>query len=213
MVQVTNAGTVRLIWVDGSGPYAINVLGIMGTAVSAPTPTNVAAFSSAVKAAYTSTALATFHNNGTALAQVNVRNLNLPDQPEIPGGGTQINGGSTEDRLPPQTSLVVTLRTALAGPAFRGRVYLPSWAENANDIDGTCSTAASAAAVAFVTAIDNAAQAQGWSLAVVGRPFAGTPEITIAARPARTGQVNDVTVIEARDNVWDTQRRRAQPGV
>lgn len=48
----------------------------------------------------------------------------------------QGNGSYIGDPLPTQTRGIITLRTNLAGPRNRGRVYVPFPSEDANDSDG-----------------------------------------------------------------------------
>jgi hypothetical protein len=60
--------------------------------------------------------------------------------------------------------------------------------------------------VAFVTGIQNALIASGLNLGVIHRP-------TEDPLPVSAGFITTVTAIVCRDAVWDTQRRRAIPGI
>lgn len=63
-------------------------------------------------------------DDGTVVSTID---LDLPTNPDANDTGKQ---------LPLQTTPVLSLRTALAGPSFRGRMYLPPVTSNIIDDDG-----------------------------------------------------------------------------
>lgn len=65
----------------------------------------------------------------------------LPAETETLTGGNAGNGTATGQALPEQTCGIITLRTALGGPRYRGRVYVPFPSEDGNDADARPTTA------------------------------------------------------------------------
>lgn len=200
---VPNAAQMRLIWANGGQLYALNVLGVVANAV-AITQALTNTVGAAVKAAFTSSSLNGGVGTAITLANVGLRDIRTANQAEFLDSGGAVAGTSAGDLLPPQTALVVTLRTAQAGRSFRGRVYLPGFTEGVNTPGGASSWVT--APVTFITAIKSALVTSGMDLGVLSRP---APD----ALPPRSGFVTTVTSIVVRDAVWDTQRRRAVPGI
>lgn len=100
-------------------------------------------------------------------------------------------GTNTDEPLPPQVAVAVSLRTALATKAGRGRFYLPPLATGAT-LGGEIITAAVEAIVA------------GAQTALTGMATAGFPCV-VYHRDLRSGDVvNRIDV----GTVFDTQRRR-----
>lgn len=199
MAPITNGVLCKIVWSSLGTPFAVNVIG-----ATHPTPTSVNqamanTVSAAIKSAFTSGTWAPFVASSFALETVSLRSVALDAQPEFIGTGAAAPGTAPGGVvLPPQVAICITLRTALAGQKFRGRVYLP--ATHVNNVTGqgaiaaTCNTAA----VGFVTAIQTALAGSGMTMAVLSRKLAAG---------------NPVTLIQARNTIFDTQRRRAQPGI
>lgn len=201
---VPNAAQLRLIWSLGGQLYALNVLGVVAPGGVAITQAVANTIGAAVKAGLgTSTLGANLHPT-VALANVGLRDVRTASQPEYLDASAPVVGTGTGDLLPPQVAIVVTLRTALAGQSYRGRVYLPGFAEGTNSSTGT--SALGTAPVNFIAAIKSTLQGNAMDLGVLSRPNAD-------ATPPRFGMINVVTSIVMRDTVWDTQRRRAVPGI
>lgn len=210
---------VRLLWTF-AGQGGINVLhGIVGTGfVANQSVTNTLA--TAIKGAVTAN-LATLMPANCSLVRVGLRDLRTPNQAEFIDANAAVVGSAVTDPLPPQTSLCVTLRTALSGKSFRGRVYLGGFSEATSDVVGTANSATSTAAVAFLTAVSNAMTASQITFAVASRPAerytvvrttfhndGTTSTKTITQGPARPGVSTAVSLIAARNATWETQRRR-----
>lgn len=200
---VPNAAQLRLIWSFGGQLFALNVLGVVANAVPI-TQAMANTVGTAIKTAFASTAYNGAVHTTVALANVGLRDIRVPSAPEFLDSGAAVVGVGTGDAAPPQTALVVTLRTAGAGARYRGRVYLCGFTEGVNTATGTFSGLASP--VNFVTAIKSALTTSGMDLGVISRP---NPDAT----PANPGFITTVTSIVLRDSVWDTQRRRAIPGI
>lgn len=201
---VPNAAQMRLIWSLSGALYALNVMGVVNAGNIAITQTLTNSVGTAVKAALNSSGLAAYLATAVALASIGLRDIRTANTAEFIDTGGGVAGSGAGDLLPPQVALCITERTAFAGRSFRGRVYLPGFNEAVNTATGVVQ--ATATSVAFVTAIKSALIANALDLGVISRP---APDAT----PPRAGMINVVTSIVARDTVWDTQRRRAVPGV
>jgi hypothetical protein len=129
----------------------------------------------------------------SAITQVATPPRIVPIVPQLLSG----SGGATQD--PPQLALVITWRTDLAGPSFRGRSYigpLKSGSAPAGQFAGGTVTTAQNAATALLTAIN---ALTGHHLVVYSR-FHNKQE-----RP--TAVVTPITSAVARQTAY-TQRRR-----
>ena len=195
---VPNAALCRLIWNNGGVPSAVNVLGVVNNGNTAITQTLTNTVGAAIKAAYTSSGFAALNNTAISLANVGLRDIRTANQPEFLDAGAAVPGTSANGLLPLNASLVVTLRTARAGRSFRGRVFTWGWTIASNTSSGTAVAGSLTSAKAWIDAINTALAASGFALGVVSRT---------------TSQINQVTVTQVRDAVWDTQRRRAVPGI
>lgn len=219
---VPGAGLMRLIWLLNGTTQAMNVLGL-GSGSGTYDQSSANALDTAIKASFSATIAASMHPT-TTLQAVGIRSIGAPNQAEFVGSGAAVPATGTGDRLPPSVSFVVTLRTALAGSRNRGRCFLPGFTEAVNDPDGSAATTVATNAVAFVQAIRDALSARGMQLAVISRPAYATTRTITSTVPggegetetkttaARPGAFNPVIALQARNDVWDSQRRRAAPG-
>lgn len=202
---VANAAQMRLIWSKSGTLHALNVLGVVNAGSVSITQALTNTLGTAIKAALTSSGLGAQLSDSFALANVGLRDIRTANTAEFLDAAAATAGtGAATEYLPPQTALCVTLRTAQAGRSYRGRVYLNGYVEAINVSSGVCTN--TAPSVAFVAAIKAALQANGLDLGVISRP---APDLPIP----RAGFVTVVTSAVARDAVWDTQRRRAIPGI
>jgi len=201
---VPNAAQMRLIWAQGGVLYALNVLGVHIPGATAITQALTNTIGAAVKAALTSSGQGAAVHTTITLANVGLRDIRTANTAEFLDSGAAVAGTATGDLLPPQVALCITLRTALAGRSFRGRCYLPGFAESVNGAAGAAN--GSAVSVAFITAIKSTLVSNALDLGVIHRP-------TAAPLPVTAGFITPVTTIVSRDLVWDTQRRRAIPGI
>jgi hypothetical protein len=195
---------MRLIWSLSGQLYALNVLGVVNAGGVAITQALTNTVGAAIKAQFTSTGHVAAISTIVSLASVGLRDIRTASQPEFIDTGGAVAGTLAGDFLPPQVALCITLRTALAGPRFRGRVYLCGFGEATNTAVGVINTTATS--VNFVTGIKTALQASALDLGVIHRP-------TSAPLAPSAGFITVVNSIVARDAVWDTQRRRAIPGI
>jgi hypothetical protein len=205
-VVVPQAAFLRLIWGVSGVAYAVNVIGVRNASAVAITQALTNTIGAAVKTSFATSGLNAQLATIVTLMNVGLRDIATANKPEFLDAGAAVAGTMAGDMLPPQTALCVTLRTALAGRSFRGRVYLPGWAEGANAATGVASAAASTAAAAFMVGVGTALATSGLDGGVVSRPAP-------LAVPPRAGFVTSVSAYVVRDLVWDTQRRRAHPGI
>lgn len=205
-VTVPNGIQVRLIWQLSGADHAVNVLGARAAPGTVVNQALASTLGAAIKAAFTSSNFDDCCGVAYALARVGVRDVRQPFLAEFFDVGAAVAGSLSEALLPPQVAYCVTLRTAGAGPRFRGRVFLSGFTQSMNAGVGVATAAVRTNAVAFLTAVDAAMTASGIELAVLSRP---NPD----AIPANPGDATIVTSIVGRDLVWDTQRRRATPGI
>lgn len=205
---VPQGGLLRLIWTFSGAPYAVNVFGVRNATGAGITQAAANSLGAAVKTAMTSTGYHGWISNLVALQTVGLRNINTANQVEFLDTGAAVVGTDVSNALPPQVALCVTLRTALAGRSFRGRTFLPGFAEATSDVNGRANSATGDAALAFVQAIMAACSAASLPMAIISRPRPAEGTV-----PAYAGNVTNVTAAVVRDLVWDTQRRRAVPGI
>lgn len=145
------------------------------------------------------------HPDEVTLDRVTLRRV-VPDEPieQSYTTGLPIPGTSAGDPLPPQTAILASLRTALIGRSYRGRMFLPPTTESFLS-SGASLTAIDAQAV--LTQLDGLRQefanpvlGIGAAWVVLSRQHNGAPVVP----PIGT----EVTQIKV-DRILRTQRRRA----
>lgn len=199
MAPVVIPGTlqVQLIW-NLSGVFlGMNVLNALIGAGPTVDQTMANAIGDLAEAAHTGSPLSTLQPTTLTLASVRIRDIRTANNPQLESTIGSA-GTATTDLLPRGNALVVTARTARAGGSFRGRVYVPGFAEGASGADGRATATAVSAAQEFLTNFQNSMGSNAWPLAVASQKLAiSTP----------------ITIFVTRNNVWDRQWRRATRGV
>lgn len=191
---ISNAVLVRLVWTGQTTGTPVNVIGFRKTGATVVDQALADQVSSIIKTNFTSSGYAALVSTALGIVSVGVRDLSQPNLPEFIGAGAKEPGAAaTGKQLPAQLALCVTLRTAKAGKSFRGRVYLPQWQDSALDAGGFVTSAANTAGVAFMNENKTDLLAAGLTLAVVSR---------------KTLSYQDVTLVQSRDQIWDTIRGR-----
>lgn len=203
---MSNAVQVRLIW-SLLGRTCSNVLGGSVGGGYANSQAHADALGVDVLGDFTSSGLAALMPASSILVAVGIRDLRTANQVEYISTATEVVGTGSGDALPNELAAVVTLRTALAGKHYRGRVYISGANEAQNLSAGTIATAFNTGIVTFITNVQSDMGTQGITLSVLARP-----SYLNLAPPADTvvfpGALTPVTSITARDTNWDTQRRR-----
>lgn len=195
---ISNALLVRLIWNRAGVGFAINVLGATGVNAAGVNQALANTLGAAIKGHASTTALMSVIHPTVTLANVGVRSVSSESQPEFLDAGAAVTGTGTGNMLPPQVAIAVTLRTALAGKEYRGRVYLPGFSAAASDANGQAVAGATSAAVNFITGVQAALTSSALTHAVLSR---------------KLNQANPVTLVLSRNSIFETQRRRAIPGI
>jgi hypothetical protein len=203
---VPNTVQVRVIWSVSAVPFAVNVLHFRNAGSVAVDQSLANGIASDVSAAFSSNVgVGGQWNSSTGITRVDVRDLNTANQPEFTAPVSGALGTASAELLPKQVALVVTLRTALAGRSFRGRVYVPGWSEIANQAGGVASTTTMSLADGIVRNIRANLSIRGLIMGVV------STRANKAPRPVNI--ITDVVSLAVRDNQWDNQRRRNIPGI
>lgn len=223
---VPNSAQLRIVWgLSGSSISAVNVLGLSITGSVTFDQTLANTLDAMVKAAFTSSTLnAHVHPSHTLFAAA-VRDVRTADQPEYFGTGAQVAGTEpSADPLPTGIALVVSLKTARAGPSGRGRVYLTGFTEADNTTAHIASAALITAAGNFISTIRTNLGTSGLALAVLARAAErkavttetfhadGSVSSVVENHPARSASSAVVTSVVVRNNLWDSQRRRTSAG-
>jgi len=154
------------------------------------------------------TTLAAFFSNGNVMSGVTLRDLNAANLPFVDSTSAAAPGTSASASLPTEVAVVVTLRTANNGPAFRGRAYVPGWATNALGAGNVVAGAAVTALQTWANGWSGVFTAQGLQLALGRHARLAYTGVSGKQHPARDPDTVLITATPVRDNHWDTQRRR-----
>lgn len=205
---VANAVQVRLLFNDPSRTF-MNVLHLQYTTAGPLNPNIAETFFTNLKAAAAWTTYMGFLPANTTFTGVDVRDLRGPNFPLIASSSAAEPGTSPQGPLPPQVAIVLTLRTAFAGRAFRGRVFFGGLALNADDGTGHISSPGAKEAVQGAgNAIGGAMVAVGGSWGILQRWLPERTNHAGATVPERQPAIVAVTTLTVRDLIFDTQRRR-----
>lgn len=205
---IPNTLQIRLRWTLPNGKFAHNVLhGIVDGGLDNSVLLANSIYDAIAGSGETTTYL-DFLSSETSLDFVDIRDVRTENQTLYQSEGAALPGTGTGNALPEEVSLVVTLRSALAGPAHRGRVYLTGFDDSVLDVDGHCVSGCATAARNFVVAISGALLANGVALGIGHRghdEYTNSAGNTVLAELPGTDLVTSILV---RDNVFDSQRRR-----
>jgi hypothetical protein len=201
---------VDLVWNLASGKQVKNVLhGIVAGGFTATAAIAQAVYASII-ASGAWTAWAAFMHTTSSFAGVNLRDLRTQSMPVVLSTGAATAGTGALLALPPGASLVVSLKTASAGRAFRGRVYLGGLDSGVLvAATGALSGAANTAALNFLTQVQTSCTASGIALALANparQAYTGRKGRAILARPST---MIAVTSFATRLTALTSQRRRS----
>lgn len=205
---VRNGAQVRIRW-NFAGAPGMNVIGSTGSAANNVNQALADTLDTAIKAAWSGSGYQALCPAATLLESVGVRSTGTSTAPEYISGQPSVAGSAAAtDALVRAAAAVVTLRTALAGKSYRGRLFLGGWGEGANTAGAGISAEAEAAALSFIGTIQTALQASGLALAVLSPALperqteAGTP------LPAKVDTATPVISWQIRNVGWGSQRLR-----
>src|SRR6266699_4069889 len=195
---------VRLLWILPNGKASTNVLHATSLGIFGLAEIN-AVFGDVKLDARTTTYLA-FLAATTALQAMDIRDLRAANFPLIQSDTPAAAGTGIGNALPEEVSLVVTERTALAGRAHRGRVYLTGFDDSAIDAAGHAVAGLTAAALGFVQAVSDAMAANGLVLSIGHRGHAAYVNAAGNPVPAEAAGSDPVETLVVLDNIFDSQR-------
>lgn len=187
-------------WTNGGTPYAQNVLHLDSSAIGDPTQSFIDGIAIDVTASFNDTtggaaALRAQLADEVVMVNIGIRDISLPNLPMLlNSNGTVVAGQAATDPLPAGNALVTTLRTNKAGRSYRGRTYVPGFAEGTNSSQGL-------ALAAVVAAQQNAFRE------LMERMNARNTPLVVASRK----NLETYGVITTSTNTkWDVQRRRSR---
>jgi hypothetical protein len=153
--------------------------------------------------------LATFCPTTVAFARVDLRDINSEGQPLVASTATGHNGTAAAGQLlPNQLAACLTVRTNRSGRKYRGRMYWAGFAETANGSDNHMEPTFKTALDAFASGFVSAASVGGLTFGVAHMPTAFDENTGLPISPG-LGFITPANQVICRDNVWDSQRRRA----
>lgn len=207
---IPNAIEVDLLWNLASGKQVKNVLHAQVGGGFAATAGIAQAIYAAIIASAAWTAYKPFVNSNCSFAGVNLRDMRTLNQPVVTSTGGATAGTGAASALPPGVSLIISLRTALAGRGFRGRVYLTGLdSVLLTAATGAASAAGNTAAVNFITAVQTAMTASAATLSIAQPARQAYTGRKGRAIPARAANIQNVTSIVSRLTALTSQRRRS----
>jgi hypothetical protein len=205
---IPNCIQIEMVWGLSDAKQGHNVMYGFRTDGVSPTQAQATAILVSLTGGAQWAALAAFLATSSQLGALTLRDVRTPNQPIIQNTTGGALGTSASPELPNETSVVVTLRTALTGIANRGRIYIPGWATNALGAGNVVAATAVTALGNWANTIPAAFTAQGYTM-VLGHPARGAyTGSTGTAHPARPAGSVPITSLVVRDNHWDSQRRR-----
>jgi len=151
-----------------------------------------------------------FANLATTFEMTGVEVIDLrgPNNPPVASTSAALAGTGTGVGLPDQVAIVVTLRTALTGRSFRGRVYTIGYTVAEVAADGTITDPAATTATNIVQAMKQAMSTASATMAIRSPALPERPSKPGGTLPAKDFAITPVTTVEVRDRIFDTNRRR-----
>ena len=207
-VVIPNCVRVELKWTTPNGRTALNVLhGSVGGGFT-PTASIANALLSGLTTGGTFGTLAVLLSTATELAGVSLLDMRSANNAAVDSTGTAAPGTSGADPLSPATALVITERTAKAGPGFRGRIYIPGWTNDAVGLLAAASTSAVGALQNWADTFIGVFAAEGLTLSLAQPARAAYTGTSGTAHAARAAHLEPITQMVVRNGFWDNQRRR-----
>jgi hypothetical protein len=207
---IPNAAMVRLNWQLTSGKVAHNILYATYTGTPALSVTIAQTMYAALIAGANWSTLAGFLAPTTTLTGVTLLDVRSGVGVEYNSTGAAVPGTSTGTALPDEVAFSMKLSTINRGPSGRGRIYIPGWATNSLATGNVIAGAAQTAANIWCEAMRTTVFPSNIGALVLGLPHrqAYISPITGRSFPERLATTVPVTSFVAKDNHWDSQRRR-----
>lgn len=207
-VVVPQAAQIVFYWGYTDGRAGHNVLYGRYSGGFAGTVAQANAIFAALSTGATWTALAGFFATGTLFQGVSIRDVNSANQALIVSNTLGVPGTSASTAMPAEVAAVGTKRTAKAGRSFRGRLFTGGWATNSIGATDTILTAAVTAYQNWLNLIATAFSAQGYTHVLGLQHRVSYTSAHGVFHPDRPATTEAVTVMQVRDNHWDTMRLR-----
>jgi hypothetical protein len=212
-LPVPNGVEMKLVWGLNGVPTALNILHFTNSSGTAMTQARADGVGVIVRAALGTSLLPAQLSSLVSLMRTELRSMTAGTDPWFIAAGAAVPGTSTEAPLPAATALVVTLKTGLRGRSYNGRYYQWGYSEVANDAAGGSTGPAGDAAGGFINLVRNNLLGAPSSLAMGILSRFTTPPGAAAAIERTPPVITPVTSEVLLDRRWDTQRRRAVPGI
>lgn len=210
-----NGVELKLVFSKAGVPFALNIIHFTHTLGQVHNQTRADSIDSIYKAAMTSSGFGATLGTTITLARVDSRHMDSNEDAWFRGGTPPVAGTGTGDLLPPQVAFVVSLVTGKRGRSFNGRVYLTGFVEAVCDPAGQITATARDACVNFLgTAAGQMVTQLQLTAGLLSRwttPPGSPPNTPPTERnpPIITPLTNHLAL----DSRFDTQRRRAIPGI
>jgi hypothetical protein len=144
----------------------------------------------------------------TSVTGVSIRDVNSANQALINSTNASVPGTVAGIALPLESALVITLRTALAGKANRGRMYISGFDNAAVSAGNIAAAAVITTLQAWANTITAALSGSGYTWVIGQKARAQYTGSTGTLHPARAATSTQIIASPVRDNHWDSQRRR-----
>lgn len=172
------------------------------------------AVETAVKNAFNSSGIATHIIPGVLMSTVSIRDLSDLTRPAFSSNTVLASGGAVNATpLPANVSLCVSGVTGLRGASFRSRTYLWGFSVASVATTGGVDQATADSAAAFMNGLRTAMAGLPNPLPVVVLSRFWTPPQGAPGTERTTPLMTNIANYVVKDLRWDTQRRRAIPGV
>lgn len=208
-VVIPNCAELKLVWINTSGKVCFNVCHVRYPGAFDGTVAKLDTLFGAMTTGANWTTVASHLAPTAQFAGLHMRDMGVVDAAEILTTAAGKPGTSTGTALPDEASIVITLKGAKAGPANRGRIYIPGLATTAlaagNVIAGAVVTGMTSW---WTSTVRPAITSQGWTQTIANPARAAYTGSSGAQHPARSAGQVDVVQSTVQDNHWDTQRRR-----
>lgn len=207
---------VKLVWQVNGVDTGLNILHGSHQIGTVHSQARADAISTAIKNAVTSSGLGAQLHTTVGLARVESRHMDSNEDPWYIGAGAATAGTGAGTITPLQLSACLTIGTGKRGRSFNGRFYQFGYITTAIATDGKMTAATKTNLEAFLNAI-HAAMAGGSILINMGvlsrwtTPPSAPPNTPPTERQPPI--ITPATSYVVKDLVWDTQRRRAKPGI
>lgn len=206
-VVIPNCVECRILWTIGARTFA-NVVHGQSAGGAAATDAGAQAIFSGLSTQFSGSGWNGMVHPTVSLFAVELKSLHNPNLVQHVSTGAAVPGTATGAGAPMNVALVVTLRTANSGRAFRGRVYLGGLADVAlgNMLDS--STAANTAAAAFITGLMTVMSSNSMPMCIAQRALQAGTDKKGNPLPARAANIVPVTTASVINPRLDSQRRR-----